>query len=302
MSTRPPSSASIAVQGTTGRPWMDGENDLIAADYFAMLDKQLRGEPLNKAEHNRNLQRLIPARNHKAIEYKHQNISFVLEALGLPRLDGYRPARNIQSSLTAAVLRQLPKHGELAEQLVLEAAPRPLEIPSLTTPPPAGDPILALRPAPAAAEPPAGGRERRIQLVRCIDRAVRDQQKRSLGQQGEERVLASERARLQAADRSDLARKVRWVSAEDGDGAGYDILSYCRHGEERLLEVKTTTGDPRTPFRLSANERACAAENPGRFRIVRVYDFLRRPATFRLRPPLEDAVRLEPTAYRATPY
>ena len=301
MPTRPSSAASTAARGVPGRPWTDEENDLVAADYFAMLDKQLRGESLNKAEHNRNLQRLIPARNHKAIEYKHQNISFVLEALGLPRLDGYRPARNIQSSLTAAVLRALPARGELAEQLVLGAEPQPLEIPSRAAPAP-GDPILALRPAPAAAETPAGGRKQSGRLVRRIDWAVRDRQKRRLGQQGEERVLVSERARLRAADRADLARKVRWVAAEDGDGAGYDILSYCRHGEERLLEVKTTTGDPRTPFHLSANERACAAENPGRFRIVRVYDFLRRPAMFRLRPPLEDAVRLEPTAYRATPY
>lgn len=266
-----------------------------------MLGKQLRGESFSKAEHNRKLQRRIPARSHKAIEYKHQNISFVLEALGLPRLDGYRPAENIQSRLIEAVLRQLPEHGELAERLVLEAAPQPLEIPSRAAPR-QHEAVLALRPAPTAAAAPASARERRNRLIRQIDWAVRDERKRSLGRQGEERVLASERARLIAADRRDLARKVRWVSAEDGDGAGYDIRSYCRHGEERLLEVKTTTGGPRTPFHLTGNERECAAENPGRFRIVRVYDFLRRPETFRLRPPLEDALRLVPTAYRATPY
>lgn len=293
---------SAAVQGAPGRPWTDAENDLVAADYFAMLDKQLRGEPLNKAEHNRSLQQLLPARGHKAIEFKHQNISHVLHQLRLPRLAGYRPARNIQRSLIAAVQRQLPAHGELDERLVLAAAPEPLEIPSRAAPAP-GDAILRLRaaPAPAAAEP-ADTEERRNRLVRRIDWAVRDERNRRLGRQGEERVLASERARLAAADRPDLAKKVRWVSAEDGDGAGYDILSYCRHGEERFLEVKTTVGGPRTPFRLSAGERECAAEHPERFRIVRVYDFLRRPETFRLRPPLAAAVRLEPTEYRATPY
>ena len=300
MPARRPSPASAAANGVTGRPWTDDENDLTAADYFAMLGKQLRGESFSKAEHNRNLQQLIPARSHKAIEYKHQNISFVLEALDLPRLDGYSPAKNIQSRLVEAVLRQLPEHGELAERLVLEAAPQPLEIPSRAAP--RHEAVLALRPAPTAAAAPASARERRNRLIRQIDWAVRDEQQRSLGRQGEELVLASECARLAAADRRDLARKVRWVSAEDGDGAGYDIRSYCRHGEERLLEVKTTTGGPRTPFHLSGNERECAAENPGRFRIVRVYDFLRRPETFRLRPPLEDALRLVPTAYRATPY
>ena len=299
MPTRRP---SAAVRGTPGRDWIDAENDLVAADYFAMLDKQLRGEPLNKAEHNRNLQPKLSDRSRQAIEFKHQNVSYVLHRLGLPWLTGYRPAEHIQSSLTAAVLRQLPARGELAERLVLEAAPEPLEIPSRAAPAP-GDSILHLRdlPAPAAAEP-AGMAERRHRLVRRIDWAVRDERNRRLGRLGEERVLASERARLEAADRPDLAEKVRWVAAEDGDGAGYDILSYCRHGEERLLEMKTTVGGPRTPFHLSAGERECAAEHPARFRIVRVYDFLRRPETFRLRPPLEDAVRLEPTAYRAIPY
>jgi len=295
---RPPA----AVRGTPGRPWTDAENDLVAADYLAMLDQQLRGEPFSKAERNRNLQQLLLARSHKAIEYKHQNVSYVLHRLGLPWLTGYRPAEHIQSSLTAAVLRQLPARGELAERLMLEAAPKPLEIPSRAAPAP-GDTILHLRDLPAPAVAGATDAEEcRNRLVRRVDWAVRDERNRRLGRQGEERVLASERARLEAADRPDLARKVRWVAAEDGDGAGYDILSYCRHGEERLLEVKTTVGGPRMPFHLSANERECAAEHPARFRIVRVYDFLRRPETFRLRPPLEDAVRLEPTAYRAIPY
>jgi hypothetical protein len=47
-----------------------------------------------------------------------------------------------------------------------------------------------------------------------------------------------------------LARKVRWVAAEDGDGAGYDVLSFDQAGRERLLEVKTTNGSARTPFFL----------------------------------------------------
>lgn len=290
------------IQGTPGRPWTDAENDLVAADYFAMLDKQLRGEPLNKAEHNRNLQQLLPARGQQAIELKHQNISSVLHRLGLRWLTGYRPARHAQRSLSPAVVRQLLARGDLAERLMLESAPKPLEIPNRAAPAP-GDPILHLREAPmrAVAEP-AGIEECQSRLIRRVDWAARDKRNRRLGQLGEERVLASERARLEAADRPDLAEKVRWVAAEDGDGAGYDILSYCRHGEERLLEVKTTVGGARTPFHLSANEQACAAENPARFRIVRVYGFLDRPETFRLRPPLEDAVRLEPTEYRATPY
>ena len=53
-----------------------------------------------------------------------------------------------------------------------------------------------------------------------------------------------ERTALRTAGRDDLARKVRWVSEEDGDGAGYDIASFAPDGLPRLIEVKTTNGWP----------------------------------------------------------
>ena len=39
--------------------WTDQENDLIVADYFAMLADDSAGRPYNKADHNRELQRRI---------------------------------------------------------------------------------------------------------------------------------------------------------------------------------------------------------------------------------------------------
>jgi hypothetical protein len=74
-------------------------------------------------------------------------------------------------------------------------------------------------------------------------------------------VLNVERRQLENK-RPDLARKVRWVAAEDGDGAGYDVLSFTLQGRERLIEVKTTNGSARTPFFLSRNECDIAAERP----------------------------------------
>jgi hypothetical protein len=55
-------------------------------------------------------------------------------------------------------------------------------------------------------------------------------------------VFKFEQQRLKQMDRPDLARKVRWISQEKGDGAGYDILSFDQKGSERFLEVKTTVG------------------------------------------------------------
>src|SRR5258708_24820648 len=95
--------------------------------------------------------------------------------------------------------------------------------------------------------------ERLRQLVRKFDPVERDHRNRSLGKAGESFVVDLERHQLALADREDLARKVRWVAVEDGDGAGYDVLSFYPGGRERFIEVKTTNGSARTPFFLSRN-------------------------------------------------
>src|SRR3989442_839909 len=74
------------------------EVDVIVADYFLMLRAELAGEAFSKAAHNRDLQPLLNGRSKSSIEYKHQNISAVLVGLGLPYIDGYKPARNYQRS------------------------------------------------------------------------------------------------------------------------------------------------------------------------------------------------------------
>ena len=137
-------------------------------------------------------------------------------------------------------------------------------------------------------------------LVRKFDFAAIDARNRALGRLGEELVVRSEHARLTAAGRADLARKVDWVSDRLGDGAGYDILSFDPRGTERLLEVKTTGGHRTTPFFLSENERALSDERPKDFRLVRLYDARRAPRAFELMPPLSDHVLLKPTHYRAS--
>ena len=48
--------------------WTDEENDLIVADYLAMLTDDLAGRPYSKAEHNRNLQARI-GRSRGSIEF-----------------------------------------------------------------------------------------------------------------------------------------------------------------------------------------------------------------------------------------
>ena len=99
--------------------------------------------------------------------------------------------------------------------------------------------------------------------------------------------------------RSDLAKQVRWVSEEEGDGAGYDIASFSPEGCTRLIEVKTTNGWERTPFHITRNELAVADERPGEWCLLRLWNFAREPKAFELHPPLDAHVSLIATSYEA---
>jgi hypothetical protein len=267
------------------RDWTDGELDLIVADYFAMLNDEMAGLPYNKAGHNRFLRDEID-RSKSSIEFKHRNISAVLVQLGLPRIVGYFPAENYQRAIITAIDRYLSRfpvalHPETALGGVAERASL-----FVGTPPP----LL----------PIAARRAEIERLVRKFNPVERDFRNRKLGREGEELLFHFERQKLQRLDRPDLAKKIRWISEELGDGAGYDILSFDVSGKERLLEVKTTVGADVTPFYITRNELSMAAERPDAFRLCRVFDFSASPRMFELTPPLEKFVHLSPLSYEAS--
>ncbi len=86
-------------------PWTDVENDLIVADYFAMLADDISGRRYSKAEHRRALLPLLNDRSEGSVEFKHQNISAVLKGLGEDWIPGYKPAFNFQMTLVDAAAR-----------------------------------------------------------------------------------------------------------------------------------------------------------------------------------------------------
>jgi hypothetical protein len=272
--------------------WTDEQNDAIVVDYFAMLAADIVGRAYSKAEHNRRLQAVIE-RPRGSIEYKHQNISAVLKGLGEDWLPGYKPAFNFQASLVDAVVRWLNQHPDwLAPPARMAMGPSPST--------PWEEAMLWIGPPPTHSNaPPPDELEQMTIIARKYDVAERDARNRVLGRAGEERVLAHERASLLAAGRTDLAERIRWVSHVDGDGAGYDILSFGADGSDRLIEVKTTNGWERTPFHITRNELAVADERRKDWRLVRVWNFAREPKAFELRPPLQAHVSLMATAYQA---
>lgn len=139
-----------------------------------------------------------------------------------------------------------------------------------------------------------------LYIARKFDVAGRDERNRALGRAGEERVVAHERSALKVAGRDDLAQKVRWVSEEDGDGAGYDIASFTPDGREGLIGVKTTNGWERTHFHITRNELAVAEERGSDWRLFRLWNFSREPKDFELHPPLDAHVSLTATSFQAS--
>lgn len=271
-------------------PWTDEENDLIVADYFAMLADDVAGRSYGKAERNRRLQGRID-RSRKSIEFKHQNISAVLKGLGEDWIPGYRPAFHFQMSLIDAVARWLARNPDwLARRPTAQEGSGLRETSPLWVGPP---PTLSNQPPPQELE-------QTLHIARKFDVAGRDERNRALGRAGEERVLAHEHASLTNAGRNDLARKIRWVSQEDGDGTGYDIASFSADGRTRLIEVKTTNGWERTPFHVTRNELAVAEERRTEWCLFRLWNFSREPKAFELYPPLDAHVSLTATTFQAS--
>ncbi len=275
----------------SSQAWTDVENDLIVADYFAMLAEDVAGHPYNKAEHRRQLLPRLNDRSDGSVEFKHQNISAVLKGLGEAWIMGYKPAFNFQTSLVDAVARWLDcnpgwTHRTLSSRPVdgmAEAAQ------------------LWVGPAPTLTnQPPPDELEQMRHIAKKFDVAARDERNRALGKAGEERVLKHERNTLTAAGREDLAQQIRWVSEEEGDGAGYDIASFDADGRQRLIEVKTTNGWERTPFHVSRNELAVADERREEWCLFRLWNFARTPKAFELRPPLDAHVSLTATSFQAS--
>lgn len=264
--------------------WTDGELDLIVADYFSMLVSEIGRKPYDKTKHRRALMGLIN-RSNSSIEFKRHNISAVLQELDLPWINGYKPRAHFQKTIVNAIDRYISQHpiAQHPENLASDLAERP----QLYVEPP---PVL---------EPKTPRLEMIERLLRKFNPAERDFRNRKLGYDGEEMVFRFEQQQLRQLDRSDLVKKMKWISQED-DGAGYDILSFNHKGEERFLEVKTTVGSQTAPFYLTRNELSFSNERPTEFRICRLYDFSKAPKMFELAPPLEKLVHLEPLTFQAS--
>ena len=269
--------------------WTAAEVTATVDDYLIMLEAELAGEPYSKTGHRRALlPRLNPVRTESAVEFKHQNISAAMLALGLPYIRGYKPMRNRQAALAAEIQRRLEADPRLLRTLREGVrAGTPPRSPLRRTAPPSPSP----RPA---ASPRTGQR-----MGRHPDYGALNEENRQRGAQGEELVADYERSWLREHGRPDLAGRVRWTAREDGDGLGYDVRSYGLDGHERYIEVKTTRLGAETPFYITSAELDFARRHPGQYALYRVYDVLREPRFFTLEGDIGEVLELTAMTYSA---
>lgn len=283
--------------------WSRLEVEATVADYFAMFQQELTGTPFNKAEHNRQLTKVLNGRTEGSVEFKHCNITAVLNDKGIPGIIGYKPRSNYQSLLAKVVSDWLSAHPQLLQKVEADVD-GPALVPTI-------DDILS-----TLVDPPVRGRSRRVANRRVAERVLipyapppasgqvnyleREGRNRDLGRAGEEYVVRFEQARLVTAGCEKLASQIQHVSRSGDDSAGFDVLSYEVTGQERLIEVKTTKYGKETPFFVSRNELDVSKRHADAYYLYRAFSFRQQPHLFTLPGALSHSCTLDPSTYRAS--
>ena len=261
-----------------GKTWNEAEQDLVVGDYLVMLDKVMTGRAYDPANHQRAL-RFVTNRSGGAITFLQGEISAVLTLIGLPTLKDHPPRWDFGDSLVDSIDRCLAaKPGALKD-----LAQPPILLGSTSAPT-----LAEGAPSRAHHVPPS---ERAERLVAKYDPAARDLEARMLARIGVAAALVYEQRRLEERGREDLAAQIRLALPLEDEGC--DLVSFSRTGAPRRIAVKTTTGGPATPFRLTPAEEALREAQPGAFIVYRLYDVAREARVFRVRaqPPAQTSVQ-----------
>ncbi len=273
--------------------WTKEENDLIVADYFAMFNDELAGRAINKSKTRRILQPLLKNRTEGAIEFKRQNISAWLAELGLPYIKGYVPMARKQGPLLQVILDYIYPHKRELEAKFKKFSEEVVDNKEVL-------PDFSL----FVEEPPEMKKvsEPKVPYARRpfkVNYLEREQKNSSLGESGEQLVLAFEKWKLVQAGMHNLAEQIKWISQGD-DGAGFDILSKNTNGTDKYIEVKTTKMPKESPFFFSKTEFIFSKEKAADYYLYRVFDFAESPKMFQAQGSFDTFCKIEPVQYRGS--
>lgn len=114
---------------------------------------------------------------------------------------------------------------------------------------------------------------------------------------GEELILNYEKWNLFQQGKEKLAEQVRWIAKEDGDGAGFDILSKSLNGKDKYIEVKTTKLSKESPFYFSRNELSFSQNHSSDYFLYRLFNFNSNSKMFTLNGSLDQICKSKPIQY-----
>lgn len=97
-----------------------------------------------------------------------------------------------------------------------------------------------------------------------------EKENKRIGDLGELLVLQHEQEKLKALG---INKEPEHKSKSEGDGLGYDILSYNEQAKEIFIEVKTTVRSYDAPFFITRNELVRSKQDSDKFFLYRLYDF-----------------------------
>lgn len=117
--------------------WSDEELESSVDAYLKMRTLEQSGQAFTKSVENRLLREgPLNLRSASSIEYRMQNISAVFEQLGLQRISGYMPAKNIGAGVSERIRKVLAAKPDLHAELgaATEDKPVPGKRPALPKP------------------------------------------------------------------------------------------------------------------------------------------------------------------------
>jgi hypothetical protein len=130
-----------------------------------------------------------------------------------------------------------------------------------------------------------------------IDFVAKAKDQKDLGDAGEELVKQYEQKFLRSKGLNRKADQVRVAEV----GEGYDVYSFDELGNEKFIEVKTTTGKELTPFYLSEHEVAFMRLHVKDYSIYRVYNYDEENNSgefFEIKEDVENQLLMKPIQYQ----
>ena len=108
---------------------------------------------------------------------------------------------------------------------------------------------------------------------RTVNFIQNDIENKRLGDLGELWVMKYEIEKLKLANKHSLIDKVKHISKDEGDGTGFDILSFDKDGNKMLIEVKTTKGKRNSTFFVTQHELERSKIEKDNYFLYRLYNY-----------------------------